>query len=577
MRKMSRKALMSDPVCLIENDKTNQLSINKEALQILTSITEPLVVVAIVGKYRTGKSYLMNNLAGCNKGFPLGATIQSKTKGIWMWCVPHPNKVGHVLVLLDTEGLGDVEKGNSKNDAWLFCLAVLLSSNLVFNSVGTIDQRAMEDLHYVTQLTELIRKQPSKKKEDDPSDYNMTFASFTWCVRDFTLELQHDGKKITEDEYLMISLKCKEDPESQDPDHKKKIEDYNLPRRCILQYFHSHKCFTFATPASSGKLKNLENLMNHELDEDFVAQSKRFCDYIFSSGSVKSFPGGIVINGRVLGHLLGEYVEAIKSGSVPCIENAVVALAESENTQAVKDAVTKYEAEMNKHVRTFPTRTDLDFFKLHSECEKIAMDVFLARSFMDKDKKHQHVLKEKLDCAKERFSKMNEDASIRFSKKLLDELGQTLKKNISENYYLKPGGHKMFLEEKMKIMETYDRKPGRGIKALEVKLRFFEELKDIENTIRTTDISLTEKDQEIAAEKARAELEKQKARAEAAEVENKKLEKRLEEDKKNSEQNQITLRNIHGHVAHLNAENQSLRDEIKRLHHRGFWDNVLRK
>uniref|UniRef100_A0A8C5WHS2 GB1/RHD3-type G domain-containing protein n=1 Tax=Leptobrachium leishanense TaxID=445787 RepID=A0A8C5WHS2_9ANUR len=60
--------LMSEPVCLIENDETNQLVINKEALQILTSITEPLVVVAIVGKYRTGKSYLMNNLAGRKKG-----------------------------------------------------------------------------------------------------------------------------------------------------------------------------------------------------------------------------------------------------------------------------------------------------------------------------------------------------------------------------------------------------------------------------------------------------------------------------------------------------------------------------
>lgn len=50
--------------------------------------------------------YLFGHLSG----FALGATIQSKTKGIWMWALPHPNKVGHTLVLLDTEGLGDVEK-----------------------------------------------------------------------------------------------------------------------------------------------------------------------------------------------------------------------------------------------------------------------------------------------------------------------------------------------------------------------------------------------------------------------------------------------------------------------------------
>ena len=43
-------------------------------------------------------------------GFRLGSTVRSETKGIWMWCVPHPSKPDHILVLLDTEGLGDVEK-----------------------------------------------------------------------------------------------------------------------------------------------------------------------------------------------------------------------------------------------------------------------------------------------------------------------------------------------------------------------------------------------------------------------------------------------------------------------------------
>lgn len=46
----------------------------------------------------------------CFPGFPLGSTVQSKTKGIWMLCVPHPQKPDHTLVLLDTEGLGDIEK-----------------------------------------------------------------------------------------------------------------------------------------------------------------------------------------------------------------------------------------------------------------------------------------------------------------------------------------------------------------------------------------------------------------------------------------------------------------------------------
>lgn len=58
---------MTDPICLIENNN-ELLSVNQEALEILEKISQPVVVVAIVGLYRTGKSYLMNRLAGQNHG-----------------------------------------------------------------------------------------------------------------------------------------------------------------------------------------------------------------------------------------------------------------------------------------------------------------------------------------------------------------------------------------------------------------------------------------------------------------------------------------------------------------------------
>ncbi|XP_059358641.1 guanylate-binding protein 6-like [Carassius carassius] len=154
---MSCGRLMSAPVCLIENDENGQLHVRKEAKDILDGIKEPVVVVSVVGLYRTGKSYLMNRLAGQQSGFALGSTIESKTKGIWMWCVPHPYKEGHTLVLLDTEGLGDIRKiweedlsidGDEIHDTWIFCLAVLLCSILVYNSLGVIDNMELEKLQY---------------------------------------------------------------------------------------------------------------------------------------------------------------------------------------------------------------------------------------------------------------------------------------------------------------------------------------------------------------------------------------------------------------------------------------------
>ena len=64
---MASEIHMSGPECLIENTN-GRLLVNPKALKILSAIQQPVVVVAIVGLYRTGKSYLMNKLAGKNKG-----------------------------------------------------------------------------------------------------------------------------------------------------------------------------------------------------------------------------------------------------------------------------------------------------------------------------------------------------------------------------------------------------------------------------------------------------------------------------------------------------------------------------
>ena len=56
-----------EPLCLIENTE-NGLSTNEDTLRKLSEVKVPVSVVAIVGLYRTGKSYLMNLLAGSPKG-----------------------------------------------------------------------------------------------------------------------------------------------------------------------------------------------------------------------------------------------------------------------------------------------------------------------------------------------------------------------------------------------------------------------------------------------------------------------------------------------------------------------------
>ena len=59
---------MKEPVCLVESGREGRLHVVPAAQDILNQIDQHVVVVAVVGLYRTGKSYLMNKLAGKNKG-----------------------------------------------------------------------------------------------------------------------------------------------------------------------------------------------------------------------------------------------------------------------------------------------------------------------------------------------------------------------------------------------------------------------------------------------------------------------------------------------------------------------------
>ncbi|NXX62266.1 GBP2 protein, partial [Scopus umbretta] len=101
-------------------------------------------------------------------------------------------------------------QGNTMNDTWIFVLTVLLSSTLIYNSKGAIDQQAMDQLHYVTKLTEHVKlntvPKESEDKREDSEKFALFFPTFVWAVRDFTLQLEVDGKEISEDEYLENAL-----------------------------------------------------------------------------------------------------------------------------------------------------------------------------------------------------------------------------------------------------------------------------------------------------------------------------------------------------------------------------------
>ncbi|XP_030399047.1 guanylate-binding protein 1-like isoform X3 [Gopherus evgoodei] len=497
---------MEEPMCLIENSPDGELQLNQAALALLQSVRQPVVVVAIAGLYRTGKSYLMNRLASKDQGgFSLGSTIQSHTKGIWMWCLPHPHprRAGHTLVLLDTEGLGDVEKGDTKNDTWIFALAVLLSGTLVYNSLGTIDQRALEQLHYVTELTERIKVKAagegSRQEGEDSAEFVRFFPAFVWAVRDFTLQLQLDGREITEDEYLENALKRRQG----------QPEKLDLPKKYLRQYFPSRKCFVFDRPAPRRDLARLDELPAAALNPDFLEQAQRFCSHIHQHAGTKTLPGGHLVTGTLLGNLAVTYVDAIRSGAVPCMESAVLALVQIENSAAVVEAVAAYEEQLGLRV-VLPTESVQELLELHAQCEREALRVFLARAFKD-EQQYQRQLKDKLDSKRAELCRQNEQASSDRCTAALLELSQELEERVCEGSYSVPGGYQRLLDDQREMVEKYQLVPEKGIMAAEVLQQFLKSKEMVAQAVLQTDQSLTDRQREIEVERARAEAAEREA------------------------------------------------------------------
>ncbi|XP_072505103.1 guanylate-binding protein 3-like [Notamacropus eugenii] len=561
---MASAVPMEAPICLVENSN-GELMVNQQALQILTSITKPVVVVAIVGLYRTGKSYLMNRLAGKNKGFSLGSTVQSHTKGIWMWCVSHPSKLDHILILLDTEGLGDVEKGDCKNDSWIFALAILLSSTFVYNSMNTIDHQALEQMQYVTELTERIKVNTSPKDiGEDSAEFVGFFPDFIWTVRDFTLQLELDGHPITPDEYLENALKLSKSK-------NRKAQEANNTRECIRNFFAERKCFIFDRPTNDKSLlAYLENAQESQLELSFQKQADNFCSHIFSSAKSKTLNGGIMVDGNRLGKLLETYVKTISSGDIPCLENAVLALAQTENSAAVQKATNHYVEQMTLRV-DFPTETLQDLLNLHRDCEKEAISVFMKHSFKDDTYKFQGELMQTLESKKDDFIHQNEEESIKYCQTKLELLSQTLMEATSQGIFSVPGGLQLYRKEREKILNNYHQVPKKGIKADEVLQRFLQSLAMTEEAILQTDRALTEQEKALeveqmerkAAEKEKKSLEQQQMEMQQKmEAQQRSYEENLKQLKEKMEEDRIQiLREQETILDHKLKERQKLIEE----------------
>ena len=77
------------PLELVRYDAdSGKFHVGVEALKALRATKDPVGVVAVCGRARQGKSFILNQLLGQSTGFQVAPSVRPCTKGLWMWSSP---------------------------------------------------------------------------------------------------------------------------------------------------------------------------------------------------------------------------------------------------------------------------------------------------------------------------------------------------------------------------------------------------------------------------------------------------------------------------------------------------------
>jgi len=165
------------------------LEADAEGLALLRALPpgEPVAPVVVIGPYRSGKSFLLNQLlgVGCTAGFGVGHTRATQTRGVWMWSAPvdraafiasagataqgdadagAPREEVEAaattttpprLLFIDTEGFESAGQADAYDDR-IFALATVLSSVLVYNLPEALRESDVEKLSFAAQLADAL-------------------------------------------------------------------------------------------------------------------------------------------------------------------------------------------------------------------------------------------------------------------------------------------------------------------------------------------------------------------------------------------------------------------------------------
>ena len=446
------------------NETTRKFIINEEAIKILSKEENKQIgILSLVGKYRTGKSFLLNRVLidkKSYKGFDVGPTIKPCTKGIWLWSSPliinnNYSSKPFPAYIIDTEGLGAYDE-EVNHDSKIFLIAIIISSLFIYNSFGTIDEVALNNLSLILNLSKSlkIRNNSNSLNTDDMNDEEEMakyFPSLLWILRDFALKLEdNEGNVITAKQYLENAL-------NEQKGSIYSIEEKNLVRKMIKTYFLERDCFPMVRPVENERdLQKLQTLSDNKIRPEFLRQSEMLRNKIYMKIKPKNFNGKL-LSGQMLINLLESIIEAINEGAIPVIENSWKYITNNECLKSIRENVEYFTKVIKDYQKENLAKAN--FFNDLQEFSQTMIDEIVNKFKNENGKRfddiNEYVHKLKLSLNQE-FKKLNEENIILLKEKYILDLDKEINALFQNEDKLLKENHINFISNLLQIKYKLD-------------------------------------------------------------------------------------------------------------------------
>ena len=300
----------------------NKLVFHPEKLESLLASYDsnlPLVVISVVGAFRSGKSLLLNYFLKTlfkenTEGFRVAPGRKRVTTGLWLW-----NKVGihqkTAYLLMDTQGLFDTETTQALTTK-IFAAGTLISSMLIFNVNRQIQEDHLEYLALFSEYANLINTN--------------VFQSLDFLVRDW----QHE--EITGEQYLSELFT-----------HTTGDTQMIDIRNSITNIFQEKHCSMLPFP---GYAINDHTVDTNKLNPDFNRRILEFVQRILNRSKIKKIGQVELVLGDIK-NTIREYIQEINN-NILITDNILTATAKIVSNTLCSRAFEVYVKELKQNYTT---------------------------------------------------------------------------------------------------------------------------------------------------------------------------------------------------------------------------------